>query len=131
MPSLSRATLTVSAVLLALATALGAYGSHALSGRIDALALHAYDTAVHYQFFHGLGLFCVGLWLDRHSVQRSLALGLAAISTGLLLFCGGIFLPILGGPAFLGPLVPVGGLLLIGGWLICAASFMTQSRKSR
>jgi uncharacterized membrane protein YgdD (TMEM256/DUF423 family) len=122
MPILSRIALCAAALLLALATVLGAYGSHALPGRIDTAALHAYQTAIDYQFFHGLGLLALGLWLDRYPGQRGVMVSAALLGAGMLLFCGGLIAPILGAPPFLGAFVPFGGFLLIAGWLAFAVS---------
>jgi uncharacterized membrane protein YgdD (TMEM256/DUF423 family) len=46
---------TVAAALLGLAVILGAFGAHALEGRLDAAALGAYRTGVTYHFIHALG----------------------------------------------------------------------------
>ena len=127
----ARLTVAGAALLLALATMLGAYGSHALPGRIDAAALAAWQTAVDYQFIHGLGLLALGLTLDRHAARRGLMLGVTLLGAGVLLFSGGICVPILGGPGPAGPVVPIGGTLLIAGWLVCATSFLLPPREIR
>src|SRR5580658_6043169 len=51
----------LAAALLALATILGALGAHALRGRLSADHYEVLQTALHYQFFHALGLLGVGL----------------------------------------------------------------------
>ena len=55
--------LAVAGVLLALATACGAFGAHALRGQLPAERLQVWDTAVRYHFFQALGLIGVGLTL--------------------------------------------------------------------
>ena len=55
----------LAAVLLALATLIGAVGAHALKGRLSTERYDVLQTAVHYQFFHALGLLALGLLLDR------------------------------------------------------------------
>ena len=53
------------ALLLALATALGAVGAHVMAARLDAAGLASWQTAVSFLCWHGLGLIAVA-W----SVQR-------------------------------------------------------------
>jgi len=112
-------TLAVAAVLLALATASGAFGAHALKAHLSADRLQLWETAVRYHFFHALGLLGVGLTL------RSLDVGLlraaaALIVAGILLFCGSLYALALGAPRVLGALTPLGGLVWIAGWLLYA-----------
>ena len=49
------------------AVMLGAFGAHALRGRLDEYARGVFETAVQYQFYHSLALLAVGI-LDRKSV---------------------------------------------------------------
>ena len=44
-----------------------------------------------------------------------------AFALGMLLFCGAVYLPLFGGPG-LGMTAPVGGTLLMLGWLVLGVS---------
>ena len=59
----SARTLAIAGLLLALATACGAFGAHALKAHLSPERLQLWDTAVRYQFFQALGLIGVGLAL--------------------------------------------------------------------
>jgi uncharacterized membrane protein YgdD (TMEM256/DUF423 family) len=114
--------LGLGAVASGTAVALGAFGAHALRGRLDAAALATWQTAVQYQFFHGLALCVVALWLraavaDEPALPRLAAIAAGAFCAGILLFSGSLYGLVLGGPRWLGPVTPIGGLALIGGWL--------------
>ena len=61
--------LTLGAVLLAVAVALGAFGAHALKARLSTELLAVYHTAVQYHFYHALGLLMVGLMAMRPSMN--------------------------------------------------------------
>ncbi len=104
---------------------LGAWGAHGLAQVIgnDPGKLSTWDTGVLYQLVHGLALLALGIWgqLLNSQNQGSAWLGRAAgsIAAGVLLFSGSLYVLVLGGPSWLGPVTPLGGLLLIGGWL-CA-----------
>ena len=48
------------AFTLSLAAVLGAYGAHGVQGTVDAQTWAAYEVAVDYQFYHGLGIIVSG-----------------------------------------------------------------------
>lgn len=103
--------ISIGAFLGALGVVLGAFGSHALEGKLDPDQLDAYNTAVRYQMYHALLL--IGLGLAAASVPRPLV-GLFAIGT--ILFSGSIYLLVLADWSWLGPVTPIGGSLLIVAW---------------
>jgi uncharacterized membrane protein YgdD (TMEM256/DUF423 family) len=109
----------LAALLLALATLIGAVGAHALKSRLSADRYEVLQTAVHYQFFHALGLFGVGLLLNRLP-RRALRAAGWLLFAGVLLFCGSLYLILAGAPRVIGVLTPLGGLALIAGWCTAA-----------
>ncbi len=113
----ARLLIQLAAGLGLLGVAIGAFGAHALrpmleaSGRFD-----TFETAVRYQFYHALAMLAVGvLWAARPELRLGLpgALWLA----GVLVFSGALYALCFTGITKLGAVAPVGGLLLIGGWL--------------
>jgi uncharacterized membrane protein YgdD (TMEM256/DUF423 family) len=115
----SARTLCVAGLLLALATACGAFGAHALKGQLAPERLQLWETAVRYQFFQALGLLGVGLAL-RSSDAGVLRASAALLIAGVLLFSGSLYALALGAPRPLGALTPVGGLAWIIGWVLFA-----------
>jgi uncharacterized membrane protein YgdD (TMEM256/DUF423 family) len=115
----SARTLAAAGILLALATACGAFGAHALRATLAPERLTLWETAVRYQFFQGLGLLGVGLAMRTldGTVLRSAAL---LIVLGIVLFSGSLYGLALGAPRLLGVLTPAGGLAWICGWLLFA-----------
>lgn len=109
----------LAALLLALATLIGAVGAHALKQRLSADRYEVLQMAVHYQFFHALGLLALGLLLDRLPRRRLRAAGWLLFA-GVLLFSGSLYLILAGAPRLIGVLTPVGGLVLIIGWCMAA-----------
>jgi len=103
------------------AVVLGAFGAHLLSDMLSADALQSFEVGVRYQFFHGLALLFLSLSPDLKKVMSRTAL---LFVIGTLLFSSSIYLLSLstmygdtGLPALLGPVTPIGGLLLILGWV--------------
>ncbi|MBB3230521.1 DUF423 domain-containing protein [Halomonas stenophila] len=99
----------------------GAFGAHALEGSLAPRLVAAVETGVRYQAWHTLAMLGVLAW--RAACPRPgqrLALGLWA--AGMLLFSGSLYALALSGLAGLGLVTPLGGVLLIGGWLALAAT---------
>jgi uncharacterized membrane protein YgdD (TMEM256/DUF423 family) len=93
--------------------ALGAFGAHGLAEYLVANeSVQTWQTAVLYQLIHAVTLLALGRQTTR---WRSL---IFVWSLGILLFSGSLYLLALGGPRWLGPITPVGGLLFILGWLM-------------
>jgi uncharacterized membrane protein YgdD (TMEM256/DUF423 family) len=117
----ARRTLAAAGLLIALATALGAFGAHALKAHLPQDKLQVYETAVRYHFLHALGLLAIGVLLrslDGELLRWSAALVLA----GIVLFSGSLYLLTFGAPRLVGIITPVGGLALIAGWILFAVT---------
>ena len=113
--------LSAAGVSLLVATIAGAVGSHALAFS-DSQALRSFETAVQFQFFHGVGVIamvCVGL-AGRGGRLRAVAAWLMIVGT--VLFCGSIYARALGVSAGIVAAAPYGGVAFMLGWLALAAS---------
>jgi uncharacterized membrane protein YgdD (TMEM256/DUF423 family) len=107
--------MVVAALLGALGVILGAFGAHGLQARLSTEQLGSWDTAVRYHLLHGTALLALALY--GAASGRSIQLTGWLFSLGILLFSGSIYLLVLTGQRWLGPLTPLGGLCLIAGWL--------------
>lgn len=111
------------ALLGAIGVCLGAFGAHALAARLDAASMTSvWDTAVLYHLLHA-----VTAWVA--SRERDPALLRAAIAwvCGVFLFSGSLYVIALGGPRWLGPVTPLGGLCFIVGWIMAAMAARKSS----
>ncbi|MFD1314363.1 DUF423 domain-containing protein [Namhaeicola litoreus] len=122
--------LTWIALLGAFAIVLGAFGAHGLKDKISAESLESYETGVKYLIYHVLVL----LFLNTYSgfnVQIKKRLSLLFF-IGLLFFSGSIFCISLGivSAKSIWFITPLGGLLLIGGWLLMAYHFAESKEKN-
>lgn len=112
----SRVFFRIGAVFALLAVVLGAFGAHALHDRLVASgSLATWETAVDYQFWHALALI---LWvtLNRKGAGRTIIP--ITFAVGILLFSGSLYILALGGPRWLGPITPLGGLAFMIGWSV-------------
>lgn len=98
-----------------MAVACGAFGAHGLKARLSPEMLAVWKTASAYQLAHALALL---LLVALAAQKPSSALNNAAwlFIAGTALFSGSLYALALGGPRWLGPLTPLGGLLLLAGW---------------
>jgi len=117
---MDRPFVTLAAGLGFLAVALGAFGAHGLSTRLSVLAdgaqrLDWWKTAAHYHLAHALA---VGLAASVYGETRLGRVACLAFSAGILLFSGSLYTMTLTGLRWLGAVTPVGGLLLLAGWLL-------------
>jgi uncharacterized membrane protein YgdD (TMEM256/DUF423 family) len=124
-PMDARKTLAVAGLLMALATVFGAFGAHALKAHLAADKLQVYDTAVRYHFLNALGLLAIGVLL-RSMDGELLRWSAALVLTGVILFSGSLYLLTFGAPRWLGIITPVGGLVLIVGWILFATTILRQ-----
>ena len=107
--------ISVAALLGALGVVLGAFGAHSLEARLDAEKLEIWSTAVQYHLLHAAVLFALAAW--GNAVGRSIQPSAALLVAGIVGFSGSLYLLALGGPSWLGPITPLGGLCFIGGWI--------------
>lgn len=116
---MSRIFMLLAGLSGALAVMLGAFGAHALRGKLEPRMLEVYETAVRYQFYHALALLLVAL-LARQITATALTWSGWCFAGGTVLFCGSLYVLSLRHIAWLGPVTPLGGLLFIAGWLALA-----------
>jgi uncharacterized membrane protein YgdD (TMEM256/DUF423 family) len=139
-----RVSLLLGMFFAGLAVALGAFGAHALETRLPmwyldpAVAMKmqsTWEVAVRYQLAHALALVMLGIWGDQHR-ERKVSGVTFLFTVGILLFSGLLYLLVLTGIRVLGAIVPVGGSLLILGWLwwgglICRPSLEASHAEER
>lgn len=120
-------------IFCVLSVALGALGAHALAPTLEQFNMsNAFETAVKYQFYHGLALLITGIlsksfkgkWMKRATILFIL---------GILFFAGSIyailiFKTTLGiGIGKFALITPLGGLCFVSGW--CSLLFAIGSKQ--
>lgn len=115
--------LLVGVLFMASGIMFGAFGAHSLKSSLTPESLESFKTGVQYQLLHGVALLVLSV-ISRHD-QRIDRLSGRLIWVGTLLFSGSIYLlstknllGLDGIAKILGPVTPVGGSLMILGWLI-------------
>lgn len=115
-----RYSVFIASVLGGLAVLLGAFAAHGLKNTLSADALAVLQTGVQYQFIHALALLLVAVLAQSHP-SRALLFAVIFFTTGIVLFSGSLYVLVL--TAFKpGLMTPLGGGLLVLGWLSLACS---------
>ncbi len=116
MPGTAKLWLTLAGLIGAAAVIMGALGSHALSVA-DA---QRFRLANHYHLAHALALLALAALGTARGFSISLNFALVCMAVGTVVFCGSLYALALGAPAALARAAPIGGGLLILGWLALA-----------
>ena len=111
--------ISIAALNLAIAVALGAFGAHGLKAIVSSQQLEWWQTATLYWFIHGLGLLLVGILIRLNYATQTTAW---LLQIGVIIFAGSLYAMTLGAPRWFGAITPIGGVLMIAGWLWLAVS---------
>lgn len=107
------------ALLLALGVGMGAFGAHALRGRLDAYSMGVWEKAVFYHLIHALGLLIVFLLARTGAIPAASGNRVGFLLTaGILLFSGSLYVLALSGMRVLGAVTPLGGVAFLAAWLL-------------
>jgi len=107
-------------ILGAIAIALGAFGAHGFKERLALISEAAgwWQTATFYLLTHGVAIGTIAgrsIWPAR------------LWAVGSVIFAGTLYAMALGAPRWFGAITPIGGSLLIAGWLVLAWTSRKES----
>jgi uncharacterized membrane protein YgdD (TMEM256/DUF423 family) len=103
-----------------IAVACGAFGAHALRGRLDPEMTAVWQTAVQYHAWHALALLGVGILLLLRPGAGGFRAAAWLFAAGIVLFSGSLYAIALTGTRGLGLITPVGGVAFLAGWAALA-----------
>ena len=117
---MSQKIMLTALILGALAIVLGAFGAHGLKKFLAIEQLNSFEVGVRYQMYHALFLLFVAQINFITDKQKMIVFVLALV--GIVLFSGSIYVLATSTitnikAKFIGPLTPLGGLLLISSWI--------------
>ena len=110
-----------------LSVVFGSFGAHALKKSLSNDQLKSFETGVKYQMYHAILLLVLSFNLNLDtSLEKYMVY---CFILGILLFSFSIYALVIGkskgrNMKFLGPLTPLGGLLLVAGWGLLLYSFI-------
>jgi uncharacterized membrane protein YgdD (TMEM256/DUF423 family) len=112
----------------ATAVILGAFAAHGLKSKMDSLPngsllIESFKTGAHYQLLHAIVLLVLAFQADKLAGNLFNS-AVICFMVGIFLFSGSIYIlstrELLGiqNVSWLGPITPLGGLLIITGWVL-------------
>ena len=115
----ARLIIQLAALLGGLTVAIGAFGAHGLRAMLEASGrFDTFETAVRYQFYHTLAMLAVGvLAVARPELRGPLGTTALLWLGGIFFFSGSLYTLCFTGITKMGAVAPIGGLLLIIGWV--------------
>ena len=120
-------TLLFASILGALAVVFGAFGAHALKKTLNSEQLKSFETGVKYQMYHAIVLLLIGFNFNLETTSEKYMV--YTFIVGILLFSFSIYGLVISAAKnkklrFLGPITPLGGLLLVCGWCLLFYSIL-------
>lgn len=112
--------LVVGCLQAALSVMIGAFGAHALKSYLLKIAkVEVFETAFKYQFYHALALLIVGC-IQIYKSNTWIEYSAYSFLLGTFVFSGSLYILCLTNVGRWGAVTPIGGLMLIAGWLLLA-----------
>ena len=116
--------LVFAALLGMLGIIFGAFGAHLLKKKLTSEQLTSFETGVKYQMYHAIVLLVLGF-----NFEYTSPISYWLFTIGILFFSFSIYGLVLSNSKgkkmkFLGPITPIGGLLLLFGWITIITSFL-------
>lgn len=105
------------ALYMCLGIIVGAFAAHGLKESVSEYQLGVLQTGVKYQLVHGLGLLLLAV-LFAHYQKRLYFLAGVFIVIGVFLFSFSLYAIAVLNFTYLGVMTPIGGTLMIAGWLM-------------
>ena len=124
---MDRTWLALGSLFMFIAVAAGAFGKHALKNRLSPELLDIFEVGVRYQAYHGLALLALSVAAAARPGMACTVAGIA-FAAGICIFSGSLYALALTGVRAFGAITPIGGVLLLSGWLALLWSAIGPAR---
>lgn len=110
--------MVIASLMMALTIAIGAFGAHGLKPYLDEYSTSIYEKAVSYQFYNTLGLFFISFISYLLPKSTKIVKSFYLIFIGTIIFSFSLYILALTKIMWLGAITPIGGSLMIIGWIL-------------
>jgi len=114
----SKTFLQISSILMAIAISIGAFGAHGLKPYLDEYGLSIYAKATSYEFYMTIGLFIISFISIIIPNSTKVKTSFYLVLSGMLIFSFSLYILALTKIMWLGAITPIGGSLMIIGWIV-------------
>jgi uncharacterized membrane protein YgdD (TMEM256/DUF423 family) len=118
---------SAAALLGFLSVAFGAFGAHALEGRLTAEGMAWWQTATLYGLTHAGAALAAGL----SGRGGKIAVGGGLMLAGAVIFAGTLYAMALGAPRWFGAITPLGGIGMLAGWVMIGLGGLASAARSQ
>ncbi len=118
--------LVIASLMMAFGIMTGAFGAHALKQFISDELMLVFDTGSKYHFFNTLGLFAIAFILQFKPDSKLLFIAAILVILGTLIFSVSLYLLVILKISWLGAITPIGGTLLIIGWIMTTVGIIKE-----
>lgn len=116
------------AVLGLFSVILGAAGDHLMAGKMTTQTADIFDTALRHHQLYAVLIFLMAVYGAKEQAGKLYCLSCLSFLFGILIFSGSLYASLW---IDLGPLrfgTPVGGMLIMAGWVLAALSLLTKEK---
>jgi len=124
-----RIFLMIASFMMVLNISIGAFGAHGLKPYLDEYSTLIYTKAVSYSFYNTLGLFAISFMVYILPNSSKLKKAFYFVLSGTLIFSFSLYILALSKIMWLGAITPIGGSLMIIGWLLLAYAIKKDMNK--
>jgi len=114
--------------MMALGISIGAFGAHGLEPYLSEYGTTIYNKGVDYWFYNSLGLFGIAFMTHVAPSSSKIAKGFYFVLIGTLIFSGSLYALALTEIKILGAITPIGGSLMIIGWILCIVGIIKDAK---
>ena len=118
--------MVIATFMMALTITIGAFGAHGLKPYLDEYSTDIYEKAVSYQFYNTLGLFFISFVSYLLPSSTKINKSFYFVLIGTLIFSVSLYTLSLTQIMWLGAITPIGGSLMIIGWLLCCYAIIKE-----
>jgi len=122
--------MTIASFMMAFTIAIGAFGAHGLKPYLDEYSTDIYQKGVSYQFYNTLGLFFISFVSYLLPKSSKIKKSFYFILSGTLIFSFSLYILALSKIMWLGAITPIGGSLMIIGWILCGYCLIKELKVS-
>ena len=118
--------MVIGSFMMAITIAIGAFGAHGLKPYLDEYSTDIYQKAVSYQFYNTLGLFFISFVSHLLPTSTKVPKSFYFILLGTIIFSFSLYILALTKIMWLGAITPIGGSLMIIGWIMCGYTIIKE-----
>ena len=124
----TKSFLIIASFMMALGISIGAFGAHGLEPYLSEYGSSIYNKGVDYWFYNSLGLFGIAFITYLVPSSSKIVKGFYFVFTGTLIFSSSLYALALTEIKLLGAITPIGGSLVMIGWLLCIVGIIKDAK---